>query len=301
MAVVGPGMIGSHVAVLGMRRGLDVVLIGRDEARSRALLARTIAGTGDRIDAARCDIRTDIAAVGDADIVYEAIHERLLAKREVFARIEALIGADVPIVSGTSSISPADLGAEMRHPDRIFVAHFVHPVTTVALTEVLEPASPNATARATFESWLAAMQLQPLVLEKAVQGFIVNRLQFAILREAISLVVNGVADARDIDRVITDALGPRWVATGPLASMDLGGMELLRDVAGLVAPTLENGTMVDHIQTFIDRGTLGAAGGEGFRKWDDGQIPRAIDARKRSYAFAAELHAGGPVPDDDPG
>lgn len=300
MAVVGPGMIGSHVAVLGMRRGLDVVLIGRDEARSRALLARTIAGTGDRIDAATCDIRTDIASVENADVVYEAIHERLLAKRDVFARIEQHVGADVPIISGTSSISPADLGAHMQHPDRIFVAHFVHPVTTVALTEVLEPAAANATARATFESWLAAMQLQPLVLEKAVQGFIVNRLQFAILREAISLVVNGVAEARDIDRVITDALGPRWVATGPLASMDLGGMELLRDVAGLVAPTLENGTMVDHIQTFIDRGTLGAATGEGFRKWADGQLPRAIDARKRSYAFATTLHSEGAVPDDAP-
>jgi len=300
MAVVGPGMIGTHVAILGMRRGLDVVLIGRDRERSHHALERALRTTGDPIDPASADIRTELAAIGDADIVYEAIHERLPAKRDLYRQIEAFIGADVPIVSGTSSLGPADLGAEMQHPDRIFVAHFVHPVTTVALTEVLEPPSPNATARATFEAWLAAMELRPLVLDRAIPGFIVNRLQFAILREAISLVVNGIAEARDVDRVITDALGPRWVATGPLASMDLGGMELLRDVARIVAPTLENGTMVDHITTFIERGTTGVAAGEGFRRWSPGELQRAIDARKRSYAFAAELHAVGPVPNDEP-
>ncbi|GAC1422323.1 MAG: hypothetical protein NVSMB64_30790 [Candidatus Velthaea sp.] len=188
----------------------------------------------------------------------------------------------------------------MRHADRIFVAHFVHPVTTVALAEVLEPAAPNPAARATFEQWIATMKLEPMVLERAVPGFIVNRLQFAILREAISLVANGVVDARDIDRVVSTALGPRWVATGPLASMDMAGLTLLRDVARLLAPTLENGTMVDHITAFVERGHTGTAAGQGFRTWHDGDLQRASNARKRSYAFAAELHAAGAIPDDDP-
>ncbi|MFN2460988.1 MAG: 3-hydroxyacyl-CoA dehydrogenase family protein [Candidatus Velthaea sp.] len=277
-----------------------MTLVGRDPARARGALERALESTGDRIDAGTADVTTDLRRVDGADLVYEAIHERLAAKRALYREIENHVTSDVPLVSGTSSLAPLELSADMRAPDRLFVAHFVHPVTTVALTEVLEPPRPNAVARATFEQWLLAMQLHPLVLDRPIAGFLVNRLQFAILREAISLVANGVAEARDVDRVITHALGPRWVATGPLASMDLAGLELLRDVARVIAPTLENGTMAAHIEQFIERGATGSAAGEGFRRWSDGDVDRAVEGRKRSYRFAAELHAGGPIPNDDP-
>ncbi|GAC1594331.1 MAG: 3-hydroxyacyl-CoA dehydrogenase family protein [Candidatus Velthaea sp.] len=300
MAVIGPGTIGTHVALLGIRNGVDVVVVGRDAERTRSAIAAAVATTGEPVDPAAVRVSTTMSAAADCDLIYEAIHERLAEKREIFRQIEEHVGFDVPIVSGTSSISPADLGRDMRHPDRIFVAHFVHPVTTVALAEVLEPAAPNSAARATFEHWIGEMQLEPMVLERAVPGFIVNRLQFALLREAVSLVANGVVDARDIDRVISTALGPRWVATGPLASMDIAGLQLFRDVAKLLAPTLENGTMVDHLTAIIDEGRTGAAAGAGMRTWKPADLKRASDARKRSYAFAKELHAGGMIPNDDP-
>lgn len=299
MAVIGPGTIGTHVALLGARRGFQVDLIGRDAERARVALNRAIDSTGERTAGALIEIRTDLThAVAEADIIYEAIHERLEEKRALYAEIEPAVKSAVPIVSGTSTIGPVELGAELLHGDRVFVAHFVHPVTTVALAEVIEPPTPQPAAHATFRAWIDAMGLAPMVLDRAITGFIVNRLQFALLREALSLVANGVAEARDIDRVITDGLGPRWVATGPLASMDIGGIELFRDVARLVAPTLENGTMIEHLSALIERGATGALSGQGTRAWTAADRQHAADARKRSYAFAAELHAEGPIPND---
>jgi 3-hydroxybutyryl-CoA dehydrogenase len=300
MAVVGPGNIGTHTAILGAMQGLSVVLVGRDKERTATALQRALDTTGAKLAPKAIEIRADMNAVEDADLIYEAIHERVDAKRDLYKQLEEIIGFDVPIASGTSTIAPADLGADMRHPDRVFVAHFVHPVTTVRLAEVLEPAHPNVAARATFEAWLRDMALEPLVLERAVPGFIVNRLQMALLREAISLVATGVADARDVDRVITTGLGPRWVATGPLASMDMIGLGILRDIASLLAPTLENGNVVDHVDEWIARGATGATAGEGFRSWADGEVARASAARRRSYDFAAELHTSGQHPNDDP-
>jgi 3-hydroxybutyryl-CoA dehydrogenase len=166
----------------------------------------------------------------------------------------------------------------------------------VNLAEVLSPETPDNAARATFEAWLRAMDLDAIVLDRAVPGFIVNRLQFALLREAVSLVTNGIATAADVDRIITHGLGPRWTATGPLASMDLAGTPLFRDVAAIIAPTLENGTMIDQLDPYIASGRLGAASGAGVRDWQAGDIDRAIDARRRAYAFADTLHAEGDIP-----
>jgi len=298
MGIIGAGMVGSQVAIRALRHGLDVCIVARDPIATRARFANAIESTGDSLDPHALRIDTSYAILADTDLVYESIPERLEMKQALFRDLEDVLGADIPLVSGTSSLSPAQLGAEMRTPQRVFVAHFIHPVTTVNLAEVLSPDSPDDAARATFEAWLREMDLDAIVLDRAVPGFIVNRLQFAILREAVSLVASGVASAADVDRIITHGLGPRWTATGPLASMDLAGTPLFRDVAAIIAPTLENGTMTDHLDAYIAEGRLGAAAGAGLRNWEPADIARAIDARRKSYAFAAELHADGDIPAD---
>jgi 3-hydroxybutyryl-CoA dehydrogenase len=298
MGIVGAGMVGSHVAIRALRHGLDVSIVARDPVTTRARFADAVKATGDAFDPHALRIDASYAILADTELVYESIPERLAMKQALFRDLEDVLGADIPLVSGTSSLSPEQLGAEMRTPQRVFVAHFIHPVTTVNLAEVLSPDSPDNVARATFEAWLRDMDLDAIVLDRAVPGFIVNRLQFAILREAVALVANGVATAADVDRIITHGLGPRWTATGPLASMDLAGTPLFRDVAAIIAPTLENGTMTDHLDAYIADGRLGAASGAGLRTWQPGEVDRAIDARRRSYAFAAELHADGDIPLD---
>jgi 3-hydroxybutyryl-CoA dehydrogenase len=296
MGIAGAGMVGSQVAIRALRHGVEVCIVARDPQATRARFAAAQATTGDAFDPHALRIDSSHSIFADVDLVYESLPERLELKQALFRDLEDVVGADIPLVSGTSSLSPAQLGAEMRTPQRVFVAHFIHPVTTVNLAEVLAPEAPDAAARATFEAWLRDMDLDAIVLERAVPGFIVNRLQFALLREAVSLVASGIATAADVDRIITHGLGPRWTATGPLASMDLAGTPLFRDVAAIIAPTLENGTMTEHLDPYIADGRFGAAAGGGLRTWESGDIARAIDARRKAYAFASDLHARGDIP-----
>lgn len=298
MGIAGAGMVGSHVAIRALRHGINVRIVARDPAATRERLAAVLGATGDTFDTRALRIEASHALFANVNVIYESIPEHLAMKRALYRALEDVVGSDVPIVSGTSSLSPEQLGTEMRAPGRVFVAHFLHPVTTVNLAEVLTPADPDPTALATFEGWLRAMNLEAIVLDRAVPGFIVNRLQFALLREAIALVASGVATAADIDRIVSQGLGPRWVATGPLASADLAKLPLFRNVASLIAPTLENGTMVEHLDRIIAQGHTGANSGEGFHSWQPDDIARAAAARRRSYAFAAELHADGAIPND---
>ncbi len=210
MGSAGAGMVGAQVAIRALRHGLDVCIVARDPATTRARFAEALKTTGDAFDPHALRIEASFAMFADVDLVYESIPERLALKQALLRDLEGVIGSDVPIVSGTSSLSPALLGADMRAPQRVFVAHFIHPITTVNLAEVLSPDAPDGTARATFEGWLRAMDLDVVVLERAVPGFIVNRLQFALLREAVSLVVNGIATAAE-DGVYADG---KWLIEG---------------------------------------------------------------------------------------
>jgi 3-hydroxybutyryl-CoA dehydrogenase len=144
----------------------------------------------------RIRIVTDISMLRNSEIVCEAIPEDLALKRALFAELEDVIPEHVPIASGTSSFPPAELGAGMKRPERLIVAHFVHPVTIVSLAELVVPAPVDPIANEVVEAWLRRIAMQPIRLREPVTGFIVNRLQFAILREALSLVESGVRSCR---------------------------------------------------------------------------------------------------------
>jgi 3-hydroxybutyryl-CoA dehydrogenase len=134
---------------------------------------------------------------------------------------------------------PDALGFYLEFPQRVFVAHFVHPVTVVPLAEVVLPRDADADASAVFEAWLDAAGLEPLRLADPLPGFIVNRLQFALLREALHIVESGRATPAEVDLVMRLGLGPRWTATGPIESIALGGRATFADVARSVVPTLD--------------------------------------------------------------
>lgn len=237
IAVVGSGVMGTRVALRSARYGCTVRLVGRDAARARTALDAAAADEGYEPEAARIAVGAELAAVSDADLVYEAIHEDLAAKRALYAALAPLLGADAALVSGTSSFVPAALGAGLGRP--VIVAHFLHPVTLVALAELLAPPDADAASVACVERWLARTRMVPVRLAQAVPGFIVNRLQFALLREALALVERGVATAEEIDGIVEQGLGPRWSATGPILSAQLGGWSTFGTIARALVPDLD--------------------------------------------------------------
>jgi len=281
VAIVGAGVMGTRLALRCAAHGCNVTLVARHTGRARLALNTAAEEHDDVMYVQRIRIVTDLTMLRNSEIVCEAIPEDLAQKRALFAELEAILPEHVPIASGTSSFPPAELGVGMAHPLRLIVAHFVHPVTIVSLAEVIVPEPVDPLANAVVEGWLRRIAMQPIRLRAPITGFIVNRLQFAILREALSLVEAGVVTAAEIDAVMERALGPRWAASGPLLSVDLGGKSTFAQISRSIVPTLDNRTTVPLLES-----TESAF----LRDVDGETIAHAKRARRRSYAHASAMH-----------
>ena len=281
VAIVGAGIMGTRLALRCAAHGCTVTLVARNAGRARLALNAAAEEHDDVMYVQRIRIVTDISMLRNSEIVCEAIPEDLALKRALFAELEDAISEHVPIASGTSSFPPAELGVVMKHPQRLIVAHFVHPVTIVSLAELIVPTPVDPIANEVVEAWLRRIAMQPIRLREPVTGFIVNRLQFALLREALSLVESGVVIAAEIDAVMEHALGPRWAASGPLLSVDLGGKSTFAQISRSIVPTLDNRPNVPLLES-----TESAF----LRDVDGATIAHAKRARRRSYAHATSLH-----------
>ncbi|WP_026373410.1 3-hydroxyacyl-CoA dehydrogenase family protein [Agrococcus lahaulensis] len=279
IAVLGAGIMGAGIARVLGRAGHDVrVFDVRAEAAAAA--AESAGGTAHGSVA---------AAVDRATIVLEAAPERLDLKLALLAEVEAA-NDDAVIASNTSSIGADALAAGMRDPARLVIAHFFNPADTVPLVEVVPgPATPPETVER-MVALLAAAGKTAVPLAQQVEGFIANRLQAALYREAMHLVERGVATPEQVDAVVTAGLGPRWALAGPFEIMDLGGLDVWTSVTDGIFPTLGDASAAPGmLRERLERGDLGAKTGRGFLE-RDADAPARFAARLRALLDArAEL------------
>ncbi|MGM1029557.1 MAG: 3-hydroxyacyl-CoA dehydrogenase family protein [Actinomycetota bacterium] len=271
IAVLGAGVMGAGIARVFGRAGHEVRVFDVDAAAA----ARTAESAG---ASAHGSVEE---AVAGATIVLEAAPERLELKRALLAQVEAA-NADAVIASNTSSIAPDALAAGMRDPSRLVIAHFFNPADTVPLVEVVPgPATPAATVER-MVALLTAAGKTAVPLAQQVEGFIANRLQAALYREAMHLVERGVATPEQVDATVTAGLGPRWALAGPFEIMDLGGLDVWQSVTDGILPSLGDASAAPAmLRERVERGDLGAKTGEGF-------LVREADAPAR---FATQLAA----------
>ena len=271
IAVLGAGIMGAGIARVFGRAGHDV--------RVFDVRAEAAADAAESAGASAHD--TVERAVEGATIVLEAAPERLELKHELIARVEAA-NADAVIASNTSSIAPDALAAGMRDPSRLVIAHFFNPADTVPLVEVVPgPATPQATVDR-MVALLETCGKTAVPLAQQVEGFIANRLQAALYREAMHLVDLGIATPEQVDQAVTAGLGPRWALAGPFEIMDLGGLDVWTSVTDGIFPSLGDASAAPAmLRERAERGELGAKTGAGF-------LPRQPDAGAR---FAERLRA----------
>ena len=231
-AVVGAGTIGVSWATLFAARGLEVrVTDPRDDVQqfvehSVRQFARTLP-EGER-DADELLGRIEVVsgveeAVDGAAVVQENGPERIDFKRELFARIERAAPADALLLSSTSGLMPTDMASDMADPGRVLVGHPFNPPHVVPLVEVVAGAQTPAETVHAVVAFYASLGKRPVVLRKEIGGFVANRLQSAVFRESVHLVLSGVVTAEELDEVVTSSVGPRWATAGPFESYDLGG------------------------------------------------------------------------------
>ena len=214
-------------------------------------------------------------------LAVETIAEDLDAKRAVLARAERLLAGDGILTTNTSSLRLTALDGALARPERFAGWHWFNPAELVPLVEVI--AGPR-TDPAVIERLLElsrAMGKEPVAVRHDVPGFVANRLQYALLREAYALVDAGVCDVDDVDRAVVAGLGARWAAIGPFASMDAAGLEVHEAVAAQLFPRLSRSTAVPALlRDLRRRGATGARGGSGLRGTYGPGAARRLDEQR---------------------
>jgi 3-hydroxybutyryl-CoA dehydrogenase len=261
VAVIGAGAMGAGIARVFVDAGASVRLCARRESSLEAARPR-LGGNADRV---RMTTSAD-EALEATELMVETIVEELEPKRELLVRAEELAAPDAILTTNTSSLPLAPLAAALRQPERFAGLHWLNPPELVELVEVV---GAEETAPATIDvlvDWMQQLGKEPVVVQRDVPGFVVNRLQYALLREAYALVDEGVCSFEDVDRAVVHGLGSRWAAIGPFETMDLAGLDVHAAVAANLWPELASGREPSPtIAEVLETGALGVKNGRGLR------------------------------------
>lgn len=279
IAVAGAGTMGAGIGLVFAIAGSTASITARrtatlEQARRQigSSLERLVANGRLEPEAAsaangRVHLTQDVAeAVADAELVVESIVEDLDIKRELLRQIDAAAPRHAIITTNTSSLDLESLANSLSDATRFAGYHWFNPPELIELVEVV---AASATAPTTVErlvDWSLAIGKQPIRLARPIAGFVANRLQYAVLREAYALLDAGVCDEDAIDTAVTAGIGARWAAVGPLTSMDLAGLDVHLEVARQLFPRLANTTEPpSRLVSAVASGELGAKTGRGLR------------------------------------
>jgi 3-hydroxybutyryl-CoA dehydrogenase len=223
------------------------------------------------------------SAMDGVSFVFEAAPEKLPLKQKIFAELEAVTAPDTILASNSSAIPSTEIGRHLRHRKRVVGTHFWNPPHLVPLVEVIQnEATSDETVRKTIDLLRAAGR-EPVHVKKDIPGFVGNRLQHALKREAIALVASGVCDAETIDTVVKSGFGARMAVLGPMEQSDLVGLDLTLDIQNVLMADLDRSTEPTALlKDKVASGKLGMRTGEGFRKWTP-QEAEAVRERLRRY------------------
>jgi 3-hydroxybutyryl-CoA dehydrogenase len=273
IAVVGAGLMGHGIAQVFALAGHDVTITDShkpslDTAKQR--ISSNLRDLGDDEKAVdRVMPVADLAAcVCDADYVVEAVLEDMALKQKIFAEIERHVRSDAILASNTSVMPITEIMQVLKHRERALGTHWWNPPFLVPLVEVIGTQWTSQAAVDFTMKLHADAGKTPAHVKKDVPGFIGNRLQHALWREAISLVENDICDAETVDAVIKASFGRRLAVLGPLENADLVGTDLSLAIHRTVLPAIESRPGPSpYLEGLVKSGKLGFKSGEGFRKW----------------------------------
>jgi 3-hydroxybutyryl-CoA dehydrogenase len=300
ICVVGAGLMGHGIAQVFACAGHRVA-VQDPSAEALATVHARVAVNLARLSLpdealARITVHEDLAAsLEGAAYVFEAAPEDVALKVRLVAQITALAPAGVIVASNTSSMPVAVYTPEAVGAERVIGTHFWNPPYLIPLVEVVQGVHTSAETVARTMALLTAVGKLPVHVRKDVPGFVANRLQHALWREAMSIVQHGIADAETVDLCVKNSFGLRLAVMGPLETADLGGLDLALNIHEQILPFID-GTPgpLQILRDKVAAGELGMKTGQGFRPWTDETAKRA-HARLADHLIAA-LAAGEPPP-----
>ncbi|WP_197246621.1 3-hydroxyacyl-CoA dehydrogenase family protein [Cytobacillus firmus] len=283
IAVLGCGTMGHSIALNAAWAGLSVTMQGISDAdleqgwTNMLKKLEVMLNNGILSESEAGHIQENIKmtvsveeAVQGATFVIEAVPENIQLKIDLFKRLDALCDPDVILASNTSGLSPTEIASETAHPERTVVTHFWNPAHLIPLVEVVRGEKTGDEAVERSFQLLKLMKKKPIEVKKEVPGFVGNRLQYALFREAQYLLEEGIASKEDIDDAVTYGIGRRLPVSGPLMTADMGGLDVFSAISDYLFQHLSSAEeSLPELKKLVSEQKLGDKTGEGYYKWDE--------------------------------
>lgn len=252
--VAGSGVMGAGIAAAFLRSGAKVQVLSRSPERVSEKVPG-VTGTAQLPDQA-------------PDLIIESVPEKLDLKTRLYAEIEARYGGRPVLATNTSGLPLGDLAAGLAHKDRFLGLHYFMPADVMPLVEVIRTSETSDEAAETVIAGVRACGQDPLVLNRPIEGFLINRLQHAILHEAYHLIEQGICGPEEVDHAARAMLGPRMCITGLIEQKDLSGLDTHALVQRAIVPYLHHSAEPSRlVQDMYARGDIGVKSGKGFYDW----------------------------------
>jgi len=275
VVVIGTGTMGVGIAAGFLASGADTVILGRSAEKALASLdpikacAQSInpgwLDSNPQLQSGQIEIWQDWAEV---DLVIETVSEQLNLKREIFATLDQHVPHHIPIGSNSSGFPISDIAKDLPTAHRMFNTHYFMPAHIVPLVEIVAGEHSDLALAEKVCQLYRAHGKKPVLVKKDIPGFLANRIQHALMREALSLVEEGIATPDDIDTAVRYSFGFRYAAVGPMTQKEISGWEGMTLAAELIYPSLSNITKPPSCVTnLVKSGKTGIAKGAGFKPW----------------------------------
>ena len=298
IAIIGAGTMGTGIGLCFARAGYKVALYSRTSAsleraqmhiqRSLNLFVSEGGVSPEQAQAAEgriCTVTQLEKALGDAQFVIESVPEQLALKQNLFYKMESLCASDTILATNTSGLSITAIASACDYPERVLGLHWANPAEFVPLVEVIPGEETDQQVTDLTYQLAENAGKMPVIIRKEIPGFASNRLQFALLREALNLVAAGVVSAPDVDRVLKGGVGFRYPWLGPLETADLGGLDVFHTIANYLFKELNNaGAPPQFISEIVEAGKLGLKTGAGFYEYEKDARRHLLDKRDRFFA-----------------
>jgi 3-hydroxybutyryl-CoA dehydrogenase len=276
MLVVGGGVMGQGIARLFAGAGIAVTVVEpRDIPVPHPMVT----------------IARELPRDANPDLVIEAVFEDRDAKQAVYRGVESLYGGRPVLATNTSGLPLDELAAPLAYPQRFLAMHFFMPADVFPMIEVVRGARTEDSAVAVALAAVTRAGREPILQTRAVNGYLINRLQHSILHEAYHLIAEGIATPEMIDKVAMHLLGPRMCITGLIRQKDIAGLGMHAQAQQSIVPTLSHTNIPSpYLQDMVARGEIGIRSGKGFYEWADRDpAPVQADANHRLQRLLAFL------------
>jgi 3-hydroxybutyryl-CoA dehydrogenase len=288
IVIAGTGIMGSGIAAGFIANGASVVLLGRTaercEASRQAALKFAAALVPLAADARVARLQTglidDWAEWEGTSLVIETVAENLALKQALFAQLDARVPAGVPIGSNSSGFPISQIAQGLAGAARMFNVHYFMPAHVVPLVEVVLGAASDAALGQQVCDLFTALGKKPVLVRKDIPGFLANRIQHALMREALSLIDAGIATPEDVDLAVRYSFGFRYAAVGPIVQKEISGWDSVCSAGRAIYPSLSNISVVPAcLEDMVARGDTGMKSGRGFIAW----TPESMVSTKAAY------------------